>query len=93
MRKVAEGDVAPDQSFCFRGPEGTMKLRARNLLVFLQMAQGVDDGTWQNPLERGDYSRGFRDAIRDVGLSNLAREVEPSSAPPRESRAMIRKLV
>ena len=93
LRKYAEGDLGPDKSFYFRGPEGKLNLRAQNLIVFLQMAAGVDDGTWQFHLNRGDYSRWFRDAIKDVGLSNLAREVEASSAPPAESRAMIRKLV
>jgi hypothetical protein len=93
VRKYAEGDVGPDKSFYFRGPEGKLNLRAQNLVVFLQMAAGVDDGTWQYHLKRGDYSRWFRDAIKDVGLSNLTREVERSPVPPSESRAMIRKLV
>jgi hypothetical protein len=93
VRKYAEGDLGADKSFYFRGPEGKLNLRAQNLMVFLQIADGVDDGTWQFHLGRGDYSRWFRDAIKDVGLSNLAREVEASSAPAAESRAMIRKLV
>jgi len=93
LRKYAEGDVGPDKSFYFRGPEGKLNLRAQNLVVFLQMADGVDDGTWEFHRKQGDYSRWFRDAIKDVGLSNLAREVESSSVPPAESRAMIRKLV
>jgi HAD superfamily hydrolase (TIGR01484 family) len=92
-RKYAEGDLGPDKSFYFRGPEGKLKLRAQNLLIFLQMADGVDDGTWQFHLERGDFSRWFRDAIKDVGLSTLARGVETSAVRPSESRAMIRKLV
>ncbi len=92
-RKYAEGDLGPDKSFYFRGPDGKLNLRAQNLMVFLQMADGVDDGTWQFHLQRGDYSRWFRDAIKDVGLSNLARDVESSAVRPAESRAMIRKLV
>jgi hypothetical protein len=92
-RKYAEGDLGPDKSFYFRGPEGKLNLRAQNLQMFLQMAEGVDDGTWQFHLQRGDYSRWFRDAIKDVGLSNLARNVETSAVRPVESRAMIRKLV
>ncbi len=93
VRKYAEGDVGPDKSFYFRGPEGKLNLRAQNLVVFLQMADGVDDGTWEYHRRRGDYSQWFRDAIKDVGLSNLAREVESSPVAPAESRAMIRKLV
>jgi hydroxymethylpyrimidine pyrophosphatase-like HAD family hydrolase len=93
VRKYAEGDVGPDKSFYFKGPEGKLHLRAQNLLMFLQMADGVDDETWEFHLKRGDYSRWFCDAIKDAGLSTLAREVESSSVPPAESRAMIRKLV
>ena len=93
LRKYAEGDVGPDKSFYFRGPEGKLNLRAQNLAVFLQMAEGVDDGTWEFHRKRGDYSRWFRDAIKDVGLSTLARGVETGAASAAESRAMIRKLV
>jgi hypothetical protein len=93
VRKYAEGDVGPDKSFYFKGPEGKLNLRAQNLVVFLQMADGVDDETWEFHLRRGDISRWFRDAIKDVGLSTLAAEVESSAVPPPESRAMIRKLV
>src|SRR5262245_12249648 len=45
-RKYAEGALPPDQSFYFRGPEGKLNLRAQNLNIFLQMADGVDDDTW-----------------------------------------------
>ncbi len=93
-RKYAEGDVGPEKSFYFRGPEGRLNLRAQNLTVFLQMGDGVDDETWTFHLRRGDYSRWFRDAIKDPGLSQLASQVEASPAlSPAESRAMIRKLV
>jgi len=88
-----DGDMDPEDRFYFRGPDGKLNLAAQNLLLFLQMADGVDDGTWQFHLQGGDYSRWFRDAIKDVGLSNLAREVEASPVAPAESRAMIRKLV
>src|SRR5581483_8867428 len=39
-RKYAEGELAPWRSFYFRGPEGKLNLRAQNLLVFLQLAEG-----------------------------------------------------
>jgi hydroxymethylpyrimidine pyrophosphatase-like HAD family hydrolase len=93
-RKYAEGDLGPDKSFCFRGPEGKLNLRAQNLAVFLQMSDGVDDDTWTFHLRRGDYSRWFREAIKDPGLASLARQVEQAGElGVAESRAMIRKLV
>ena len=45
-RKYAEGELPQDRSFYFRGPQGKLNLRAQNLMVFLQMAEGVDDETW-----------------------------------------------
>ena len=45
-RKYATGTLGPDKSFYFRGPEGSLRLRAQNLGMFLQMADGVDDDTW-----------------------------------------------
>jgi HAD superfamily hydrolase (TIGR01484 family) len=52
-RKYAEGDLGPDRSFRFRGPDGKLNLRAQNLVVFLQMAEGVDDATWLFHLAQG----------------------------------------
>ena len=46
LRKYAEGDLGADQSFYFRGPDGQANLRAQNLQLFLQLADGVDDETW-----------------------------------------------
>ena len=43
-RKYAEGNLGPDRSFRFRGPEGKLDLKAQNLTIFLQMADGVDQG-------------------------------------------------
>src|SRR6266446_10126510 len=45
-RKYAEGELGEDKSFYFRGQEGSLNLRAQNLVLFLQIAEGVDDGTW-----------------------------------------------
>ncbi|HEX6737314.1 MAG TPA: HAD hydrolase family protein, partial [Vicinamibacteria bacterium] len=94
MRKYAEGELQPDRSFYFRGPEGKLNLRAQNLNTFLQLADGVDDETWSHHLERGDYSRWFRDAIKDEPLAAAAERVETQrSLSPIESRARIRALV
>lgn len=94
IRKYAHGELGEDKSFYFRGPEGALNLRAQNLGTFLQLAAGVDEGTWLHHLREGGYSRWFREAIKD---EELAREVEAveatSSASGAESRARIKELV
>ncbi len=67
-----------------------MNLRAQNLLIFSQLAQGVDDATWQFHLQRGDYLRWFREVIKDQGLTEEASEVDKGKQlPVSESRARI----
>ena len=56
-RKYAEGELDEDRSFYFRGTQGRLNLRAQNLALFLQIAEGVDDPTWLHHLRAGDYSR------------------------------------
>src|SRR5262245_36433512 len=68
-RKYAEGELAPELSFYFRGPEGKLKLRAQNLHVFMQLADGVDDETWLYHLRSGDFSNWFRSTIKDNELA------------------------
>jgi hypothetical protein len=93
-RKYAEGDMGEEKSFYFRGPEGAMNLRAQNLMLFLQMAEGVDDRTWEHHLRHGDYSRWFRDRIKDDELAAEAAEAEEDQAlGPAESRARIKEAV
>jgi HAD superfamily hydrolase (TIGR01484 family) len=84
-RKYAEGRLGEDKSFYFSGPARLLNLRAHNLATFLQLAQGVDDETWLFHLRRGDYTRWFRDAIKD---NDLAEEVESleTSEDPMQSR-------
>src|SRR5262249_5013843 len=93
-RKYAEGELAPDYSFYFRGPEGKLNLRAQNLTLFLQMADGVDDQTWLHHLGEGDYSHWFREHIKDDGLAAEAEAVERMpGVSPSESRSLIRQAV
>ena len=93
-RKYAEGELGEDKSFYFRGPEGALNLRAQNLSVFLQMAEGVDDATWLHHLKRGDYSRWFREAIKDDDLADEAEQAERADAESASvSRAIIREAV
>jgi HAD superfamily hydrolase (TIGR01484 family) len=92
-RKYAEGALGEDKSFYFRGPEGALNLRAQNLTLFLQMADGVDDATWLHHLKAGDYSRWFREAIKDDELADEAAAVEAGDPDPAASRAAIREAV
>jgi hydroxymethylpyrimidine pyrophosphatase-like HAD family hydrolase len=75
-RKYAVGQLPPDRSFYFRGPAGKLNLRAQNLLQFLEMAGGVDDDTWTYHFRRADYSRWFRDTIKDGELAAAAAAIE-----------------
>jgi hydroxymethylpyrimidine pyrophosphatase-like HAD family hydrolase len=93
-RKYAEGELPPERSFYFRGPDGKLNLRAQNLLLFLQLADGVDDETWAYHLRQGDYSRWFREKIKDEELADEAEHVEQASGTaPDESRRLIREAV
>jgi HAD superfamily hydrolase (TIGR01484 family) len=93
-RKYAEGELGPDRSFYFRGPQGKLNLRARNLISFTDLAEGVDDETWLHHLRRGDYSRWAEDVIGDETLAGKLRSVETDRAlSPRESRQRVRAAV
>jgi HAD superfamily hydrolase (TIGR01484 family) len=76
IRKYAEGQLGEDKSFYFRGPDRRLNLRAHNLSMFVQMAEGVDEATWLHHLHAGDYSRWFRNAIKDDDLALEAQEAE-----------------
>jgi HAD superfamily hydrolase (TIGR01484 family) len=76
VRKYAEGELGEDKSFYFRGPEAKLNLRAQNLILFTQIAAGVDDETWLYHLHRGDYSRWFREAIKDESLAQEIATIE-----------------
>lgn len=92
-RKYAEGDLRW-YSFYFRGPEGRTNLKAQNLAIFSQIAQGIDDDTWMFHLRRGDYSTWFRHAIRDPLLADEAARIETRmDLTPGATREMIRELI
>jgi hydroxymethylpyrimidine pyrophosphatase-like HAD family hydrolase len=94
IRKYAEGELPPERSFYFRGPEGKLNLRAQNLILFLQLAEGVDEATWKFHLDQGDYSRWFRERIKDDTLADEAVAIEQrTDLPAEESRALIRALI
>ncbi len=93
VRKYLAGELPPERSFYFRGPNGKLNLRAQNLSLFLQSAEGVDDETWMYHLHQGDYSRWIRDAIKDDELSQEISQIERLNIPPHESRARIRERI
>jgi hypothetical protein len=90
QRKYAAGDLE-QEAFVFRGPEGRLQLRAQNLSIFLQMAEGVDDDTWLHHLGQRDYSRWFRSVIKDEGLAEEAEGIERRGGM--ESRTRIREAI
>ena len=90
VRKYATGELGEDKSFYFRGPAGQLNLRAQNLGLFIQLAAGVDDETWVHHLRNRDYSRWFREAIKDEDLASEAAGVEGDlSVSPKDGRALI----
>ncbi len=93
-RKYAEGQLGPDRSFFFRGPAGKLNLRAHNLNMFIQIAEGVDDETWTHHLRRGDYSQWMREAIKDEALASEVHEIEKNGHEstkdsPQKTRAAV----
>lgn len=92
-RKYAEGHLRW-HSFYFRGPDGRHNLKAQNLAVFCQIAQGIDEVTWMFHLKRGDYSNWFRNAIKDEFLASEAQRIERrTDLSPWQTREAIRELV
>jgi HAD superfamily hydrolase (TIGR01484 family) len=89
-RKYAEGTLGPDKSFYFTGAEHRLRLRAQNLAVFTQIAEGIDDDTWLHHLRRGDYSQWMRDAIKD---DQMAEEVASIERSPHMSASETRTAV
>jgi len=74
-RKYVEGNLGP-MSFVFRGPHGKLKLKAHNLHLFVLIADGVDDDTWEHHLRAGEYSKWFRTMLKDPELADATEIVE-----------------
>jgi HAD superfamily hydrolase (TIGR01484 family) len=92
-RKYAHGELGPDKSFYFRGPGKRLNLRAHNLMLFNQLADGVDDETWLHHLRQHDYSAWFREAIKDDELAEEARDIEEREQSPSKSRLEMRRAI
>jgi hypothetical protein len=94
IRKYAAGELKPERSFYFQGPEGKLNLRAHNLTMFVQLGEGVDDDTWMHHLRRGDYSAWMRRAIKDETLAAAVAAVEAGpDQTPAATRRRIRALI
>nr|MDP9146889.1 HAD-IIB family hydrolase [Acidobacteriota bacterium] len=89
-RKYAAGELGEDKSFYFRGPEAKLNLRAQNLNLFAQIAEGVDEDTWIHHLRQGDYSEWIREAVKDNAVADEIAVIEKNKQlPPAESRVRI----
>jgi hypothetical protein len=93
LRKYAEGYMR-HHSFYFRGPARRHNLRAQNLVIFSQIADGIDEETWLYHLYRGDYSRWFRDAVKEPYLADDTEQIEQrKDLRPGETRDLIRSFI
>ncbi|MDZ4848657.1 MAG: HAD-IIB family hydrolase [Pirellulaceae bacterium] len=93
-RKYAKGELTPERSFYFQGPEKKLNLRAQNLMLFLQLADGVDDETWEYHRQEGDYSKWLLVSIKDEELAKNVALIESLRAiDPIDGRNQIRTLI
>jgi hypothetical protein len=93
-RKYASGELGEDKSFYFRGPEGKLNLRAQNLTLFTQIAEGVDEETWVHHLKNNDYSQWFREAVKDDRVADEIALIERDrTLLPAESRRLILETI
>jgi len=62
--------------------------------LFIQIAEGIDDDTWLHHLRQGDYSRWFREAIKDDKLADETSKIEAApELSASQSRRLIKELV
>jgi hypothetical protein len=92
-RKYAEGNLR-EHSFYFRGPDSRHNIKAQNLAVFSQIAAGIGESTWIFHLRRHDYSRWFREVIKDDYLAEQGERIEHrTDLSPQQSRELMRELI
>lgn len=93
LRKYAKGNMR-HRSFFFRGPGNRHNIRAQNLAVFSQIAEGIEEETWLFHLRRGDYSRWFRGAVKDRYLAEQVERIEKRhDLDPEQTRSLIRSFI
>jgi HAD superfamily hydrolase (TIGR01484 family) len=91
-KKYATGDMQ-DKSFYFRGPGNKLNLKANNLMIFIQMAEGVDDDTWIYHLGKKEYSDWFRNSVHDDELAEAAEKIEDKETDAAASKDKILNLI
>ncbi|HSN25806.1 MAG TPA: HAD-IIB family hydrolase [Kofleriaceae bacterium] len=92
-RKYIEGNLGAERAFYFRGRDGKLNLKAQNLMVFMQLGDGVDDDTWQFHLDRGDYATWLRTEIKDPALADEVTAIAEGHLPAADSRAAVREAI
>lgn len=93
-RKYAEGQLDPERMFHFRGPHCSLDLRAQNLNIFVQIAEGIDTDTWWFHLKRRDYSTWLRHGIKDGDLADEVSKIEENdSLSDKESRDQVKDAI
>lgn len=94
LKKYAEGDVGEERSFYFTGSKKQLKLRVQNLILFVQISEGIDDETWLYHLRNAEYSKWFAEAIKDSDLAKETASIEEDrSLSATESKAAIHDLI
>ena len=94
MRNYAEGNLGSDRCFYFRGEDNLLNLKAQNLIMFIQLAAGVDDRTWLHHLHQQDYSNWLQNSIKDDTLAEEVSQIESTKdISPSESRDRIKSAI
>lgn len=92
IKKYATGSM-DENSFYFTGPEKKLNLKAYNVVVFAELAEGVDDETWLYHLKQHDYSKWFRDKLHDDEIADLTQAIESDDPDAATSKTEILKLI
>lgn len=94
VRKYTEGNLGRDRSFYFRGADGRLNLKAHNLQLFVELADGVDEDTFVHHLRRGEYSAWVRAEVKDGELADALAAVEGDpTRSAADARAAIRAAI
>jgi len=93
-RNYAEGQLGDDKCFYFRGSDSKLNLKAQNLMMFVQLAEGVDENTWLYHLHQQDYSHWLQEAIKDDELAADVADIETQShLSAHESRDRVKSAI
>jgi hypothetical protein len=62
-------------------------------MVFLQIADGVDDDTWLFHLHNSDIANWLRMEVKDPALSEEIKQISDAAMEPVDSRAAVRTAI